>query len=363
VGGDHVGTFWKDDWDRSRENLTKWWRHEGLAVSITAPARQPRRATLDELVLPEDHTYRWTDPTFRFNRAEFELSRQFFGGEAFPYFDTQTGPGSLGMFLGSEPQFVTGTVWYRPCIDDLDAHPKLQFDPQQRWFKAQLAIIDEGVRRAEGRFLVGMPDLIENIDTLAQLRDAQTLLMDMIEQPEAVERRLWEINEAFFAAFDAIFNRIKDEHGGNAFSAFKIWGPGKTAKLQCDASAMFSPQMFRRFVCPPLRQQCEWLDYSLYHLDGTQALHHVPALLEIEALDAIQWTPQAGQPTGGSPQWYDLYRRIKAGGKSVQVFDIRHEEVVPLIDAVGPEGMFVICRSAATQEDAEELLASVAKFR
>ena len=40
------------------------------------------------------------------------------------------------------------------------------------------------------------------------------------------------------------------------------------------------------------REQCRWLDHSLYHLDGTQALHQLPALLAIEELDAIEWTPQ-----------------------------------------------------------------------
>ena len=45
--------------------------------------------------------------------------------------------------------------------------------------------------------------------------------------------------------------------------------------------------------------------------------------------------------TGGHPQWYDLYRRIKAGGKSVQAVGVKPEEVVPLLDAVGPEGMYI----------------------
>jgi hypothetical protein len=357
-----VGTFWKHDWDQARQNLTRWWRRQGLALSITAPAHRPH-ADLQRPLWPEDHNFRWTNPGFRFARAEFELSQQFFGGEAFPFFDTQMGPGSLGMFLGSQPEFVLGTVWYHPCIEDLGSHPKLGFDPVARWFQAQAAVVDEGVRRGDGRFLVGMPDLIENIDTLAQLRGAQTLLVDMIEVPELIEQRLWEINDAFFAAFDALFARIRDDMGGNAFSAFRIWGPGKTAKLQCDASAMFSPQMFRRFVVPPLSKQCEWLDFSLYHLDGTQALHHVPALLEIEALDAIQWTPQAGHPTGGNRQWFDLYRRIKSAGKGVQVFDIALDEVIPLLDAAGPEGLFIITRSASSQDEAERLLEQVATYR
>ena len=46
-------------------------------------------------------------------------------------------------------------------------------------------------------------------------------------------------------------------------------------------------------------------------------MRHLPALLEIEELNAIQWTPGVGQPQGGDPCWYDLYKRIRAGGKAI----------------------------------------------
>jgi hypothetical protein len=75
-------------------------------------------------------------------------------------------------------------------------------------------------------------------------------------------------------------------------------------------------------------------------------------------LDAIEWTPQSGLPGGGSPQWYDLYRRIKAGGKGVQAIGVRSEEVEPLIEAVGPEGLLVMTW-ARTEAEARALLRRV----
>ena len=39
----------------------------------------------------------------------FEKIRTYFGGESFPYFDTQIGPGNLATFLGSPPRFDEGT--------------------------------------------------------------------------------------------------------------------------------------------------------------------------------------------------------------------------------------------------------------
>ena len=124
---------------------------------------------------------------------------------------------------------------------------------------------------------------------------------------------------------------------------------------QCDASAMFSPKMFNRFVLPALTAQCEWLDYSMYHLDGTQAMVHLDALLSIEALDAIEWTPQDGLEGGGHPRWYNLYRRILAGGKSLQVVGAAQEEIPPLLDAIGDKGVYILT-SFANEQEAENLM-------
>ena len=77
---------------------------------------------------------------------------------------------------------------------------------------------------------------------------------------------------------------IINEDGEMAFCYFSLWGPGRVAKLQSDISIMMSPASFRQFVQPYIRQQCQWLDYSLYHLDGVGAIRHLDALLEIEEL-------------------------------------------------------------------------------
>jgi hypothetical protein len=371
--------FWKSDWALTRERYEAWWQREGVILHLTAPRDEPRIPGISPDGIwggasgidpdypltgqePVSLETAWLDPDRRVRLAEVHLARTFFGGEAFPYFDTHIGPGSLGLFLGAEAELAPDTVWYHPCITEPDTHPPLRFDPQQIWFVKHQAIIEAGLRRSEGRFLVGMPDLIENIDVLAALRGTQTLLVDMIERPGWVRQRVAEINAAYFAAFDHLFELIEDPWGGNAFCAFHIWGPGKTAKVQCDMAAMISPAMFGDFVVPVLSEQCAWLDYAMYHLDGTQAMIHLDQLLEIEALDAIEWTAQAGRPGGGDPVWYDLYRRILAGGKSVQIIEVKPHEVIPLINAVGTHGVY-ITTIAETEADARALAAAVDAYR
>jgi hypothetical protein len=349
---------WKPDWQAAKANLIKWWERKGLALDVTAPRRKP----VEDLPKPEkpsDLAKRYTDPVYRRAEAEYRMANTFYGGEAFPYYDAILGPGSLGSMLGAKPGFSESTVWYDPCIEDPDSYGPIRFSTRgNKWWDVHLALIEEGRRSARGRYLLGVPDLIENIDTLAAMRGTEPLLMDLIERPDWVKARVAEINQAFFAAFDGIYELVKDENGGSAFAAFDLWSPGKTAKVQCDFSCMISAEMFREFVVPALAEQCQWLDYSMYHLDGTTAVQHLDALLEIDALDAIEWTPQAGKPGGGSPEWYDLYKRIRAGGKSVQAIRVQPGEVLPLIDAVGPEGLFVDVR-AKDEDEARRLIEKV----
>jgi len=341
--------IWMDDWDRARRHHEQWWRRKGMVAHITAPRRTPWEPIPPPRPArsPEE---RWLDVSRRVHAGIYHLSRTAFVADAFPNLDIDIGPGSLGLFLGATPRFSMETVWYDPVITDPERHPELRFDPANRWFKVHCDLLEEAMRQCRGRYVVGLPDLIENIDTLAQLRDPQTLMMDLIERPAWVQQRITQINRAYFDAFDALVEHIRQPWGGNGYCSFYLWGPGRTAKVQCDAGAMISTEMFRRFVLPALTEQCRWLDYALFHLDGTTALHHLDALLEIEALDAIEWTPQAGIEPGGDPRWYPLYQRILSAGKSVQVVGVRPEQVRPLLDAIGGAGVYFMCRCGDEEE-------------
>jgi len=358
---------WKPDWQQVKQNHVRWWNQQGMVVHVTAPRSAPAEP-LPPPAVTEDARAWWTDPKLQVDRQEYQMANRLFAGDAFPHLMPIIGPGSLGTFLGARPEFSFETVWYEPCIEEPEAYGPIVLTAENNyWWDVHLAVYEEAARRPAGRYLLGMPDLIENLDTLAAMRGSEAVLLDLIERPAWVQARLAEINEAFFAAFDLIHQRIRDADGGNTF-IFDIWGPGKTAKVQCDICCMISPAMFRRFVVPHLARQCDWLDYSMYHLDGEDALPHLDALLEIDSLNAVEWTPRgvyenrSDSPAGGDARWYDLYRRIKAAGKSVQAIKVRPEQVAPLLDAVGPAGMFLQI-DAPDEETAWKLLADVQRYR
>ncbi len=355
--------FTSSQWAAVKNSFQRWWEHEGLLVYLTAPNPDP--AT--RIVLPQapaEIMDAWTDPVYRCDQAEAWIANTVYLADSFPLFDTQIGPGSLSTFLGSRPEFVPGTVWYWPYIDDPDKAGPIHFEPKDNhWLEIHLNLIREGLARGKGQYKTGIPDLIENLDTLASLRGDSPLLFDLIERPSWVMDRLWEINQAYFDVYDLMYGLTRDEDGTGLFGPFNLLGKGRTAKLQCDISATLSPKMFRDFVVPPLRAQCAWLDHSMYHLDGTTCLQHLNALLEIEELDAIEWTPQDGRPSGGAADWWPLYRRILAAGKSLQCVGVRMEDIIPLVDAVGPRGLYIIAQEAASLEEAQSVEKKLEGYR
>ena len=358
---------YKPNWDETKEHFRAWWKRDGLVLSGWCGA--PSNGELLEHVPapPAKHTVEddLTTPELRAHLEHYALVQRTYPADIMPLASSDIGPGSLALYVGGEPGFSNETVWFEPIwknIENPEELPPIKFDPNNKWWKITEGTLKAHIARGKGKYLAGCPDLVENIDILSALRDPQTFMMDLILRPDWVKQKVSELNQAFFDAFDHVYEIIRDEEGGNAFQAFALWGPGKTAKVQCDAAAMISPDMFREFVAPGLKEQCAWLDYSMYHLDGTQAMCHLDALLEIDELDAIEWTPQAGIENGGNPRWYPLYEKILNAGKSVQAIGVGPDEVIPLLDAVGGKGMYILTRFDDPAH-ADKLLQGVEAYR
>ena len=75
--------------------------------------------------------------------------------------------------------------------------------------------------------------------------------------------------------------------------------------------------MFEEFVLPEIRQMCKDLDRTMYHLDGVGQLNHLDMLLGIKELDAVQWVP--GSNAVPHNQWPEVWRKIQAAGKNMQI--------------------------------------------
>jgi hypothetical protein len=339
--------FWKENWEETQQHLIDWWNQDGLVIGNWGALATNR----PHVELPQPAAVsreEWhTDPVARAAHEHYRLANSCFPGDILPITAPDLGPGSLCVHLGSEPDFSRpDTIWFHPAVadvEDVEEIGPLRFTGADRWWKFTEAYIREIKRLSQGRYLVGFPDLCNDMDILASLRDPNSLLVDMLEEPDWVEQKLTEINAAFREVYSRIHDMVDpDRTLGTASRSFFIWGPGRVGKFQCDTSVMFSEAMFERFVTPRLTELCDWVDYPLYHLDGTGAIRHLDQLLSIPSLKAIEWTPESGKPGGADPCWYPMYRKILEAGKSVQILCLKPHEVPGLLNAIGTKGVYVM---------------------
>ena len=328
---------WKSNLEETKQRYINWWNHKGIILNMWEHFQegvQPH-AEITPPAPAKDLSQKWFDPQWRAEYLDWYVAHSSLKADILPVANTQLGPGSLAAILGGVFEGGEDTIWIHPNPDFTD---EIVFNPEHPNWILHKELLKACKAKANGHYFVGMPDLMEGLDVLAALKGTDRVLLDTVMQPEILEQQMQQINDIYFKVFDELYDIIR-EGDEMAFCYFSSWAPGKMSKLQSDISTMISQDDYRRFVQPFIREQCQKIDYTLYHLDGVGAMHHLPALLEIEELNAIQWTPGVGEPQGGSPKWYDLYKKILAGGKSVMACWVTLDELKPLLDHIGVDGV------------------------
>ena len=104
---------------------------------------------------------------------------------------------------------------------------------------------------------------------------------------------------------------------------------------------MLSNDMFKEFVLSDLLELTEFLEKSIYHMDGPGEIPHLDHLLSIPRLNAIQWTAGAGAPDVTDVCWFEMYDKIQAAGKSLVLFVEKPEQMEQLVKHLSPRGVFL----------------------
>ncbi len=246
-----------------------------------------------------------------------------------PVVSPNLAPNCLALYLGCRGIERLDTVWCEPCINNPET-AVFEKNPKNFYWDFTLRLGKEQLRLGKNKFMIEFPDLIEGLDTLAAMRGTQTLLIDLIEHSDWVHAALKQITDRYFEHYDVLYDLFKDERGGSYFWA---WAPGRMSKLQCDFSAMISPEMFGEFMIPVLTRMTERLDYCMYHWDGPGAIPHHDHLLSIPKINMIQWTPGAGVEPVMHERWWHLYHKTVEARKKVILFGFEGIENLRVLKA------------------------------
>ncbi len=296
---------------------------------------------------------RWFNFEWRIECFEAWLDEIEFLGEGFPGFFCNLGPDVLAGFTGSELDFSQeNTSWAKFRVNDWDEEPPLKFDREGELWRAMERFLKLSAERGKGRWLTASGDLHTNADCLAALRGPEDLLMDLVDRPNEIKKRLRESHEVFLQVLQAHFDIIHPLSGRLNTSWMPATCRGRYAVIQNDFSCMVGPSMFEEFFLEYVRKESEALDHSIYHLDGPGALPHLDLICSCPKVDAIQWVP--GEGNKPLPEWPDVLRRIQSMRKGLWLWG-SPRDADAMMEYLKPEGCMynVWCSS---REEAEALL-------
>ncbi len=271
------------------------------------------------------------DPEEILDSQQLLLEDVLFELDTYPKWWPNFGPGVAAAFLGAKVQPTQDTVWFKPLDIQTISTIDLQFDSKNPWWKRVVAFTQSAIQRWGSSIAIGHTDLGGNLDIIASLRGTEPLLIDMVENPNEVDRLVQDVHQLWKTYYERLLDLIRPlGKGTNCWAACLF--PGTGYYLQSDISYMISSKMFERFVLPDLEMACKYLEFPFYHLDGIGQIKHLDMLLSIPNLRGIQWVPGDGQPP--AEKWLPLLKRILDAGKLVEV-TVSSEGAIEITKSLG----------------------------
>ena len=343
---------YKDNWLETKQRYDAWLHGQKtgrplLGVSTDREEGKRLHAPLaeEDYVSIED---RYLNAEKRYPKTVNRCNETDYIAESFPQIGTYVGAGSMAIYLGSDPVFTEETIWFTESIKSYDGL-ELTYDPENRWWKFHFEMIKKlAAMVAETDIIVGFPDIVENIDILSAMRGPNQCCFDLFDYPDGVKKALGQITDLYDVFYNLIYDVIKKPDGSSCYGPFNVYGSGKSAKIQCDFSALISPDHFDEFIMPCLKKQCDNLDNTVVHLDCEECIVHLDSLLSLDRLGAIQWTPPPGSSSikAANDKWFDLYKRVRRAGKGLWLSVAEYgpegsiEAADKIVKEIGPDGIY-----------------------
>jgi len=350
----------KPDYEDSAQRIAAFWEREVIDRPVVQFSLL--RPVEERVALPESShgtlRERWLDADYQAQYMLAHLSNHEFLGDTLPVAMPNLGPEIFAAFYGCPLHFGESTSWTDPILHDWSQADEIRFDPQSPYLASLHDLTDAFLEVGRGIFITGMTDWHPGGDWLAALRDPANLAMDLITNPEYVLRILERAERDYLRIYDVFYRKLR-----TAGQPITTWLPllseGRYYVPSNDFSYMISNAMFERFFLPGLARECQFLDHSIYHLDGPGALRHLDSILSIPELDAVQWVYGAGNE--GYARWVDVYRRIQAAGKGIEVI-CTLSEVDQVMETLSPRGLYLSVEDVPSREAGLDLLARLAHW-
>jgi 5-methyltetrahydrofolate--homocysteine methyltransferase len=313
----------KEDIEDAKNRLEAWWDHEIIdrpAISYYFPQNEGSIARIFSIIFFGWDLAQNPDGIEEvISDYEQHLQNVNFGGESIPSFIPYYGAGIMAAIFGVTPKFHTRTMWFsRPTSpnDIVALLEDVKLNANNEWYSRLLRVTEYAAKHSQGNYQISMTDLGGILDVLSSFLGPREIILTMKRRPDIIDACRSILLEKTLKVYDDLQNIISKYNDG-CNSWMNIWSKKRWYPIQCDFCAMLNPTWFKRFALPDIIAQAAHMDYSIYHLDGPNALLHLDDLLSIPELTGIQWVPGDGREPMGHEKWYPIYKKIQAAGKNI----------------------------------------------
>ncbi len=174
-------------------------------------------------------------------------------------------------------------------IDVIKSFP----EQSQPWLAKYGEFLDFLTGHFGDHYPIGQSILRGPLDMAAAAFGNENLLYQFFDQPDLVKEFLVIVTNIFLSFIDVQNKRLQPIDDGYVIGTYYIWTPGSCIRLQEDAMAMLSPELYYEFVHPYDCQIASSADYTLFHLHAT-GLHLLDAILQNEGVKIVQVSKDEG---------------------------------------------------------------------
>jgi hypothetical protein len=162
-----------------------------------------------------------------------------------------------------------------------------RLDLDSPWLQKYIEFADALVARADGRYPVSHGAELGPTDLHALLRGHSDSILDLVDEPQRSAELLMQLGHIFVQFFQESWRRLPLFHGGYFDAQYQLWAPGPIIRMREDATAVFSPKLYRKLVQPVDRMIARQFECNFIHLHTT-AMFMLDAFLEIDELRGYQ---------------------------------------------------------------------------
>ena len=245
----------------------------------------------------------------------------------------------LEAMLGIPAQVGNESIWVKEGGFDYRDTGQLNLSKDNPWRKKYLEFVSALQDRYGDRYPVGQPILRGTSDMVAALRGSQRMIFDLYDHPQEFQHLARACTDFFIGLVKDQLAVTKPFYGGYEVEQFTLWAPQGIVRMQEDASALFSPDLYVKYLQEEDRRIASAFPYDVLHLHSS-SLHLLDRFVDIEAQKCFEINKDQGG--WGVDRMLPLFKMVQSRGKKLIVrgkLDLADLEL--LREELSPRGLYL----------------------